>query len=155
MEKDLYCEKSILIQATADAIWDVLTNPEKIPIYLFGSQVNTDWKPGSPITFSRNPDGIPYVDKGKIIEYMNGKVLKFSYWSSQEGYEDIPENYSVVTYTIQKEAGKGFELTYRREKIPLEFERANQEKYLPMLMKGIKNLAEQGAKNLQNEQNNF
>jgi uncharacterized protein YndB with AHSA1/START domain len=142
MKKNLYCEKSIAVQATAGAIWDVLTNAEKIPLCMFGSQVNTDWKPGSPITFSRNSNGVLYVDKGKIIEYKNGKVLSFSYWSSQEGYGDIPENYSVITYTIQKEMDKTCELTYRRDKIPLELERTNQEKYLPMLMEGIKNLAE-------------
>jgi hypothetical protein len=144
MTKNLYCEKSILIHSPAGAIWDVLTNPKKIPLYMFGSEVDTDWQPGNPITFSRNSNGVRYVDKGKIIENRKGKVLTFSYWSSQEGYEDIPENYSVIMYSIQQKKNRTCELTYRRNNIPLEFERANQERYLPMLMEGIKNLAENG-----------
>jgi uncharacterized protein YndB with AHSA1/START domain len=142
MEKNLYCEKSVLIRATAGEIWNILTNPEKIPLFMFGSQVDTDWQPGSPVSFFRNSNGTRYVDKGNIIDYKKEKVLQFSYWSSQEGYEDVPENYSVITYSIQPIKDDTCELTYRRDKIPLEFERANQEKYLPMLMEGIKKLAE-------------
>lgn len=58
-----------------------------------------------------------------------GKVLKFTYWSSQEGYADIAENYSIITYTLGKENDGRIKLTYRREKIPIEFERKNQERY--------------------------
>jgi hypothetical protein len=144
MEKNLYCEKSILIHSPAGAIWDVLTNPEKISLYMFGSVVDTNWKPGSSITFSRNFNGSRYVDKGKIIDYQMEKVLRFSYWSSQEGYKDIPENYSVIIYSIQEKKDRTCELTFRRDKIPIEIERANQEKYLPLLMEGIKSLAENG-----------
>ena len=114
LTKNLYCEKSILIHASADAIWDILTNPQKIRFYMFGSEVDTDWKPGSPITFSRNSTGIRFVDKGRIIDNQQAKVLTFSYWSSQEGYDDIPENYSVIRYSIQQKKDRVCELTYRR-----------------------------------------
>ena len=144
MEKNLYCEHSIIIDATPATIWHVLTAPDKIRIYMFGSEVDTNWNPGSTVTFSRKWDGLLFVDKGKILEYEREKVLRFSYWSSQEGYEDVPENYSVITYTIQRREDRNCEFTYRRDKIPLEKERANQEKYLPVLMGGIKKLAERG-----------
>jgi len=144
MEKNLYCEHSIIINATPATIWHVLTDPDKIRVYMFGSEVDTNWNPGSAVTFSRKWDGLLFVDKGKILEYEPEKILKFSYWSSQEGYEDIPENYSVITYTIRRKEDITCEFTYRRDKIPLEKERANQEKYLPVLMGGIKKLAEGG-----------
>ena len=144
MEKNLYCEHSIIIDATPARIWHVLTDPDKIRVYMFGSEVDTNWNPGSAVTFSRKWDGLLFVDKGKILEYEPEKILKFSYWSSQEGYEDIPENYSVITYTIRRKEDITCEFTYRRDKIPLEKERANQEKYLPLLMGGIKKLAEGG-----------
>jgi uncharacterized protein YndB with AHSA1/START domain len=144
MKKNLYCESSIDIVATPAAIWHVLTAPDKVRIYMFGSEVATNWNPGNTVTFSRKWDGLLFVDKGEILEYEPEKVLKFSYWSSQEGYEDIPENYSVITYTIEKKNEITCEFTYRRDKIPLEKERTNQEKYLPVLMVGIKKLAEDG-----------
>jgi uncharacterized protein YndB with AHSA1/START domain len=41
-DKNLSVESSIIIDATAAAIWDVLTNPEKVKQYLFGSNVSTN-----------------------------------------------------------------------------------------------------------------
>ena len=35
------------------------------------------------------------VDRGKILEIENEKLLVFSFYSSMEGYADLPENYSV------------------------------------------------------------
>jgi len=53
MAKNLTCERSILIRATPGEIWHVLTNPDTIRVFMFGSEVNTDWNPGSSVTFSR------------------------------------------------------------------------------------------------------
>jgi pimeloyl-ACP methyl ester carboxylesterase/uncharacterized protein YndB with AHSA1/START domain len=142
-EKNLTTEKSVLINADATKIWDILTNPDKIKIYLFNSEAKTDWKVGSPVTFSRMSEGKEYVDKGKILEVVPHKLLKFSYFSSQEGYADIPANYSIITYTLQKESEDNIKLIYRREHIPIEFEQKNQEKFLPSMLENIKKLAEE------------
>ncbi len=141
--QNLSTERSIIINASTTNIWDVLTNPEKIRLYLFGSEAATDWKVDSPVTFSRVSNGTQYVDKGQILEVSPEELLKFSYWSSQEGYADVPENYSIITYKLEKE-GQGVKLTYRREKIPIEFELKNQERYLPGMLQNIKELAEAG-----------
>lgn len=142
-QDNLSTEKSILIHSSVEMIWDVLTNPDKIKLYLFGSETITDWKVGSPVTFTRVTHGQQWQDKGEILKAIPGKLLKFSYWSSQEGYEDIPQNYSIITYTLEKENGNAIKLTYRRENIPIEFELKNQEKYLPGMLENIKKLAEQ------------
>ncbi len=141
--QNLTTERSIVIDANAESIWDVLTNPGKIKLYLFGSEVVTDWKVGSPVSFSRETNGTKYRDKGNILEVSHGTVLKFTYWSSQEGYADIPENYSIITYTFDKENDHSIKLKYCHEKIPIEFERRNQEKYLPGMLENIKRLAEE------------
>ena len=140
--QNLSTEMSITINATVANIWNVLINPEKIAQYLFGSQVETDWLPGTPITFSRIIDGKSYVDKGHILEIIAEQLLKFTYWSSQEGYSDIPENYSVITFLIKKDDKLAIWLTYRREKIPTAFEQKNQEQFLPFMLENIKTLAE-------------
>lgn len=142
-EKNLTTERSVLINADATSVWDVLTNPDKIKVYLFNSETKTDWKVGSPVTFSRMSGDKEYVDKGKILEVVLQKLLKFSYFSSQEGYADISANYSTITYKLEKENDKSIKLTYCREHIPIEFEQINQEKFLPGMLENIKKLAEE------------
>ena len=141
-EKNLTTEKSISINADAARIWNILTNPDKIKLYLFNSEAKTDWKAGSPIAFSRVSEGKKYVDKGEILEVVPQKLLKYSYFSSQEGYEDISENYSVITYRLEKEDENNIKLTYYRENIPIEFEQKNQERFLPGMLENIKKLSE-------------
>ncbi len=141
-KQNLTTKRSIVINSKVESIWDVLTNPDKIKQYLFGSEAITDWKVGSPVIFQRNSEGKIYRDKGEILDIVPNKFLKFSYWSSQEGYNDIPENYSFITYTIETEKDNTIKLTYLREKIPIEFEQKNQERYLPGMLEKIKRLAE-------------
>ncbi|MFT4523676.1 MAG: hypothetical protein ACI8ZN_002631 [Bacteroidia bacterium] len=43
MNKKLKVSKSIAINASATQVWDALTDPEKIKVYLFGTEAITDW----------------------------------------------------------------------------------------------------------------
>ena len=54
--------KSISINAPIAKVWDALTNPMIIKLYLFGTDVATDWKEGSPIFFRGNWHGKPYEE---------------------------------------------------------------------------------------------
>ena len=143
MEQHLKTERSIVINSSAQRIWDVLTNFDKVKLYLFGSEVATDWKVGSPVTFSREFNGKKYQDKGHILEINPEKLLRFTFWNSQEGYPDIPQNYSIISYTLEKGPKNSITLTYLREKIPIAFEQKNQELFLPGMLAAIKSLAEQ------------
>jgi uncharacterized protein YndB with AHSA1/START domain len=96
--------KSIQINSSVDSIWNALTNPEIIKRYLFGTTVSTDWKEGSPIIFSGKWHGSPFEDKGKVISVRTNELLKYTYWSSVLGIEDVPENYTETTYTLTKES---------------------------------------------------
>lgn len=62
MDTSLTVSKSIEIKTSAENIWDALTNPEKIKVYLFGTEAITDWKVGSPIVFQGEYDGHTYKD---------------------------------------------------------------------------------------------
>ena len=39
------------IHAPRSEVWRALTDPDQIQKYMFGSRVETDWKPGSRITW--------------------------------------------------------------------------------------------------------
>ena len=88
MKKDLIASSNIKIQSTPEKVWNVLTNPEKIKEYLFGTEVKTDWEVGSPIIFQREYNGQKYLDKGNVIEKKENKLLKYNYWSGFSGLED-------------------------------------------------------------------
>jgi uncharacterized protein YndB with AHSA1/START domain len=98
--KDLVLQKSISINAAAPHVWAALTDPGIIKLWLFGTNVISDWKVGGSILFTGNWQGTEYMDKGTILEYESEKTLKYNYWSGFSGLPDIPENYSVITFTL-------------------------------------------------------
>jgi uncharacterized protein YndB with AHSA1/START domain len=143
MNKNFKIAGSIIIDATTAVIWDVLTNPKKIAIYLGVEETLTDWKPGSTIVWQGEHGGHKFRDKGKVLENQFGKLLRFEYWSGSFGAEDNPENYSVVTYLLEKVSDTQIKLTYTREKIPTESEHLIFEQHLPSMLQAIKDVAEQ------------
>lgn len=100
MVKDLLLTKKITFNATADAVWDVLTNPEKIKLYLFGTKAISDWREGSSLLFTGEWEGKQYVDKGTILKFDKHRLFQYTYWSSFSPLPDAPENYSVLTFTL-------------------------------------------------------
>ena len=101
MNHDLIVSQSVDIKAPAAKVWEALTKPEIIKEYLFGTETVTDWKAGSPVIFQGEYQGQKYKDKGIVRENIPGKKLSYSYWSGFTGLEDKPENYSLVTYTLE------------------------------------------------------
>ncbi len=105
MNKDLLVEKKISIKAGSEKVWEALTNPEKIKLYFYGTEVETSWIVGDPIIFKGDFDGKSFQDKGNIIESIPGKTLQYDYWSSWSGLEDKAENYSLVSYSLEQSDG--------------------------------------------------
>ena len=91
MNKGFIAKATILINSPVSRVWDALTNPELIKQYLFGTQVTTDWKVGSPITYKGTWEGKAYEDKGKVLQVEPGKLLVSTFWSSLSGLPDAPE----------------------------------------------------------------
>lgn len=89
-----------------EKVWKALTDPAIIKKYMFDTDTKTDWKVGSPITFSGVWDGKPYQDKGTILAIEPGVFLKYNYFSAFSGNEDVPANYSNITYRLDERGGK-------------------------------------------------
>ena len=94
------------INAPASKVWDALTKPDLIKQYLFGTEVNTDWQVGSPITYKGEWEGKTYEDKGEILQIEPEKLLVSTFWSSLAGLPDLPENYKTVHYELSPENGR-------------------------------------------------
>lgn len=93
------------IAAPAERVWAALTDPDLMAEYMFGSRVESDWRPGSPITWSGEYDGKPYEDKGTVLEVEPGKRLVVTHFSPLSGQEDVPENYHTVRYDLSGSDG--------------------------------------------------
>lgn len=115
-------ETKVSIDAPADKVWKALTTPELIAKYMFGTKVSTDWKEGSAITYEGEYDGKEYQDKGTIKKLEPNKVFASTYWSSMSGKEDLPDNYNLVTYTLEEGHNKTI-VTLAQDNIATDQER--------------------------------
>ena len=104
MEQKLSVKNTISINATVAVVWDVLTNPAKTKIYMFGCETVSDWKVGSELLWRGEYEGKEMVFvKGKILEIEPEKLLKYTVIDPFAAYPDIPENYLNVTYELQEQ----------------------------------------------------
>jgi uncharacterized protein YndB with AHSA1/START domain len=92
------------ILAPPDRVWAALTDPDAISMFMFGSQVETDWQVGSPITWSGEYDGTSFTDKGEILEVDAPARLRMTHYSPMSGRPDEPESYHTLDYRL---AGSG------------------------------------------------
>jgi uncharacterized protein YndB with AHSA1/START domain len=96
----------IEISASPKHVWSALTDPEQIKKYMFGSQVVTDWKQGSPIVWKGEYQGNKYEDKGEIVEIEPDRLLKVTHFSAMSGLEDVPANYHTLSYELKEDGDK-------------------------------------------------
>lgn len=97
---DFVAKADIEIVAPAPRVWQALTDPDTIAQYFFGSRVQTDWQPGSPIVWRGQYEGKSYEDKGEIVDVERNRLLRVTHFSPTTGLPDKPENYHTLTYEL-------------------------------------------------------
>ena len=131
------------IQAPRSKVWRALTDPDQIEKYMFGSRVETDWKPGSRIVWKGEYEGKRYEDKGEILEVETERRLKMTHFSPLSGQEDAPENYHTLLYELEG-SGTTTRVALSQDNNPdeeaAEHSRANWEK----MLSGLKHVVEAG-----------
>lgn len=141
MANKLTFKKGITINAPVSKVWHALTDPAMIKEYLFGTNTVTDWKKGSPITYSGEWQGQKYEDKGKIIDIIPEKLLHTTYFSFMSGKEDKPENYANVIYEVEPQGNQTL-LTLSQDNIDNEAGLQHMDDNWSMVMGGMKKLLE-------------
>ena len=112
---------SLEIDAPRARVWAALTDPAAVRRYLHGTTLSTDWRVGSPITWSGEWQGRSYVDKGTVLAFEPERLLRTTHWSPLGGSEDRPENYHTVTYELTGE-GDRTTLTLTQDNNPTQEE---------------------------------
>jgi uncharacterized protein YndB with AHSA1/START domain len=131
------------ISALPARVWSALTDPEQIKRYFFGSEVETDWKPGSPITWKGEYQGTAYQDKGQIIEAEPGRRLVVTHFSPMSGQRDVPENYHTIAYVLEPR-GEHTHVTLTQDNNASEEEAAHSRDNWATMLAALKNYIEGG-----------
>jgi uncharacterized protein YndB with AHSA1/START domain len=104
--ESLFIKNTIIINAPATKVWDVLTNPEMTKIYMFGCETVSEWQIGSELLWQGTYEGKEMVFvKGIIKEIIPHSKLVYSTFDPNGTIEDIPKNYLDVTYLLTEENG--------------------------------------------------
>ena len=141
MNKNLIAKASETINADSDKVWDALVDPAAIKQYMFGTNVASDWREGSSITWKGEWQGKSYEDKGVILQLKPGRTLQYSHFSPLAGLPDKPENYHTVTIELSAE-GNQTHVSLAQDNNPTEEEREHSEKNWAMMLTGLKKFLE-------------
>src|SRR5688572_16900231 len=142
MERQHVSMASTAIEASGTDVWDALVNPATTKAYFFGAEVHSDWKEGSPITFTGEFNGNAYREKGTILQCQPQRLLQYSHWSDLEQLPDLPENYRNWTFRIESGGDLGVILTVTEDNIPDESKRARSDEFWAGVLSTIKRLVE-------------
>jgi uncharacterized protein YndB with AHSA1/START domain len=142
MSRNIIAKAAITIEATASRVWEALTTPEMIKQYFFGVAPESDWEVGSPLIWKGEWEGKEFVDKGEILQSNPPRLFQYTYLSSYSGLDDLPENYSNITYELSEDLGKT-ELTVTQENLQDEHARVQSEKNWNTVLGNLKKILEE------------
>ena len=141
MTQELIAQASIDISAPRSEVWSALISPAAIRLYMFGTEVVSDWKKGSPITWQGEWEGKPYKDKGTIVEIQRGELLKYTHFSPRAGLPDRPENHHTVSIELDDDGGDT-RVTLTQDNNSSEDARIHSEKNWGMMLGALKKYLE-------------
>ncbi len=142
MSKGFTAKSAIEINAPVSEVWEALVNPELVRQYLFGTEVDTDWKVGSPITYKGTWEGKSFEDKGTILEIESEALLVSTYWSAFSGLPDAPEYYQTVRYELKPDDSTRTIMTVTQDNIQSEEDVSRYEQNWIMTLEAIKRVVE-------------
>ena len=143
MDRNLIAKAEADVNAPRSRVWDALVDPGAIKQYMFGTNVSSDWKKGSPITWKGEWEGKKYEDKGTILDIEPGRRLRYTHFSPLAGKPDKPENYHNVTIDLSGE-GDRTHVALSQDNNDDEKAKAHSEKNWGNMLEGLKKYVEKG-----------
>ena len=132
---------TIEINAQPSRVFNALTDADLVKEYLAGAEIKSDFKVGSPITYSGEWEGQPYEDKGVVLDFEPRKLLKVTHYSPLSGKPDAPENYHTVTYAVAGDDNQST-LTITQENNRDQAEVDEAQKTWTTILEGLKTAVE-------------
>lgn len=131
----------VYIRATPERLWQAITDPALTAVYYFGSEIESDFRIGSPLRY-KQPDGSLDID-GEVLEVDPPRRLVHSFSTRWEANDDPP---TTVTWEITPMGSETCLLAvthggFATENATYESVRGGW----PMILSGLKTLVETGA----------
>lgn len=144
MGKNLIANATTSIQGTTSEVWKALVTPAAIKQYMFGANIESDWRSGSEIKWKGEMKGEKYEDKGVILKFEPEHTLQYSHFSPLSGQPDDAENYHTVTIRL---AGMGnhTEVSLSQDNNLDERTCKESQKNWEMMLEGLKKYVEGAA----------
>ena len=139
---DYEAKASVEIDADSGRVWEALTSHQAIKQYMFGTTVESDWRVGSPITWSGEWQGKAYQDKGEILRFEPVRCLSYSHYSPLSGARDEPDSYHTVTIELAADDGRT-RVSLAQNKNATEEERDHSQENWQMMLGGLKKYLEE------------
>ncbi len=140
-QKEIIAKASVNVDASPSQVWEALTNSERVKQYMFGAEVISTWKEGTPIKWKGEWKGKTFEDKGKILKIESEQLLKYTHFSPLTGKEDKTENYHTVTIRLNAEDNQT-NITLTQEGNGTEQEKEHSEKNWQMMLENLKKIVE-------------
>ncbi len=144
MIKNLTAKAATSIAGEKNKVWEALITPSAIKEYMFGSDVETDWKKGSKISWKGEFKGKKYEDKGEILSIKPEQTLQYSHFSPLSGKPDKPENYHTVTINLSGNGNKT-EVELSQDNNADEKSRDESAKNWGAMLEGLKKYVEKSS----------
>lgn len=103
MSKGLKIERVFRLPSPAGEVWSSLVSPELIQSYLHNREL------ASSLPSVGSVERCPAFKSGGILEYVEGRKVKFSTFDPRAGLKDQPQNYLHISYELAP-CGEGTEL---------------------------------------------
>ena len=141
MDDEFTAHASIDIDALPDDVWFALTDPAAIACWMAGSRVATDWRAGSPITWSGEFEGHAYEDRGQVLDVAPGTLLRYRH--TTPGHDDVPDRDHVVAVRLEGVDENRTRLTLAQDGNPDLDARRGSERHWTSMLDRLKALVEQ------------
>jgi uncharacterized protein YndB with AHSA1/START domain len=140
---DRVATAAVDISASPDQVWSAITDPAKVKRYFFGSTVESDFRPGSSITWRGEYAGKKFEDKGEVIEAVPHERLRVTHFSSLSGEPDRPENYHELLFSLDH-SGLVTHVTLTQDNNASVAEAREASENWRAMLRGLKELVERG-----------
>ena len=97
---------TITVNTTKEKVWDILTKPELVKLWQYGSDLRTNWQVGSKIEFETKWEDKVFKQWGTVLEFNPTNQLTYNLFAPRPGLEDKPGNYFIMKYVLTGGGGK-------------------------------------------------
>lgn len=139
MPENLVAKAEQSIDAPPVRVWEALTDLTLVSSYYFGTELETDWRVGSPMTFRGNWEGKPYEDHGRVLVFEPPRHVAYAHWSPASGGTEAEAH--RLDFTLAPE-GDGTHVTLTQGGNADEAARKRSEGMWRQLLDGLRRVAE-------------